>query len=177
VVVGIYSPNHYPPTTKRTVGEGFCRMAHRTVRYATGHCPVRQPRHQAVGFRPLELLTCGPPDSHYSLSGASSGAALTSARRRALFTFTVPLQTTVCAKYLLRWHTGQSGATPDSPMNYSGAASLNSRRWQVQIGTTWCTGHCPVAHRTVRCARPMLPLGCLLLFFFEPFHGLFIGLC
>jgi hypothetical protein len=51
------------PTTKRIVGEGFCRMAHRIVRCATGHCPVRQPRHQAVGFRPLELLTMGPPDS------------------------------------------------------------------------------------------------------------------
>jgi hypothetical protein len=51
------------PTTKMTVGEGFCHMAHRTVRCATGHCPVRQPRHQVVGFRPLELLTTGPPDS------------------------------------------------------------------------------------------------------------------
>jgi hypothetical protein len=51
------------PTTKMTVGEGFSRMAHRTVRCATGHGPVRQPRHQAVGFRPLELLTMGPPDS------------------------------------------------------------------------------------------------------------------
>jgi hypothetical protein len=38
------------PTTKRTVGEGFCRMAHRTVRCATGHCLVRQPHHPAVGF-------------------------------------------------------------------------------------------------------------------------------
>jgi hypothetical protein len=37
------------PTTKVTVGEGLCRMAHRTVRCATRHCPVRQPRHQAVG--------------------------------------------------------------------------------------------------------------------------------
>jgi hypothetical protein len=51
------------PTTKMVVGEGFCRMAHRTVRCATGHCPVRQPRHPAVRVRPLELLTCGPPDS------------------------------------------------------------------------------------------------------------------
>jgi hypothetical protein len=51
------------PTTKRTIGEGFYRMAHRTVWCATGHCPVRQPRHQVVGFRPLELLTTGPPDS------------------------------------------------------------------------------------------------------------------
>jgi hypothetical protein len=50
-------------------------MAQRTVWYATGHCPVRQPRHQAVGFRPLELLTCGPPDSHCSLSGAPSDAS------------------------------------------------------------------------------------------------------
>jgi hypothetical protein len=51
------------PTTKMTVGEGFCRMAHRTVWCATGHCLVCQPRHQAVGFRPSELLTMGPPDS------------------------------------------------------------------------------------------------------------------
>jgi hypothetical protein len=51
------------PTTKVIVGGGCCRMVHRTVRCAIGHCPVRQPRHQAVRIRPLELLTCGPPDS------------------------------------------------------------------------------------------------------------------
>jgi hypothetical protein len=51
------------PTTNRAVGGGCCRMAHRTVRSATGHCPVRQPRHPAARFWPLELLTCGPPDS------------------------------------------------------------------------------------------------------------------
>jgi hypothetical protein len=124
-------------TTKMTVGEGFCRMAHRTVRCATGHCPVRQPRHQAVGFRPLELLTKGPPDSpvvhrtgpiHCPVRLLAP--ALTSARIVALFT--VALQTTVGAwSRCSAWHTGQSGATPDSPMNYSGAASPNSRRWQV----------------------------------------------
>jgi hypothetical protein len=27
---------------------------------ATGHCPVRQPRHLAEGFRPLELCLVGP---------------------------------------------------------------------------------------------------------------------
>jgi hypothetical protein len=51
------------PTTNMAVGEGFCHMAHRTVRCATGHCLVCQPRHQAVGFRPFELLTTGPPDN------------------------------------------------------------------------------------------------------------------
>jgi hypothetical protein len=51
------------PTTKGAIGGGCCRMAHRTVPCATGHCPVRQPRHPAVGFWPLELLTSGPPNS------------------------------------------------------------------------------------------------------------------
>jgi hypothetical protein len=51
------------PTTKMAVGELCCRRTHRTVRCATGHCPVRQPRHPTVRVRPLELLTCGPPDN------------------------------------------------------------------------------------------------------------------
>jgi hypothetical protein len=38
-------------------------MAYRTVRCATGHCPVRQPRHPTVRVRPLELLSSGPLDS------------------------------------------------------------------------------------------------------------------
>jgi hypothetical protein len=50
------------PTTKVAVGELYCRRAHRTVRCATGHCPVRQPRYPTVRVRPLELLTDGPPD-------------------------------------------------------------------------------------------------------------------
>jgi hypothetical protein len=90
-------------------------MAHRTVRCATGHCPVRQPRHQAVGFRPLELLTTGPP---YSPVVHRTGPvhcpvrlltpALTSARAVALFT--IELQTTIGAwSRCSAWHTGQSG--------------------------------------------------------------------
>jgi hypothetical protein len=75
------------PTTKIAVGEGCCRWAHWTVRCATGHCPVRQPRHPTV--RVLTVSTVGAltawateqsgvaPDSHCSLSGAPSGAALT----------------------------------------------------------------------------------------------------
>jgi hypothetical protein len=51
------------PTTKVAVGELCCRRAHQTVRCATGHCPVRQPRHPTVRVRPLELLTTRPPDS------------------------------------------------------------------------------------------------------------------
>jgi hypothetical protein len=43
------------PTTKVAVGRGCCRMVHRTVQCATGHCPMRQPRHPTVRVRPLEL--------------------------------------------------------------------------------------------------------------------------
>jgi hypothetical protein len=53
-------------TTKTAVGEGCCRWAHRTVRCATGRCPVRQPRHPTVRvwrFRPLELWQLGATDS------------------------------------------------------------------------------------------------------------------
>ena len=50
-VVGVF----IAPTTKSGRWEAVCRMAHRTVRCATGHCPVRQPRQQTVGVRPLEL--------------------------------------------------------------------------------------------------------------------------
>jgi hypothetical protein len=43
------------PTTKVAVGEGCLRWAHQTVRCATGHCPVRQPRYPTVRVRQLEL--------------------------------------------------------------------------------------------------------------------------
>jgi hypothetical protein len=43
------------PPTKMAVGEAVYRWAHRTVQCATGHCPVRQPRHPTVRVRPLEL--------------------------------------------------------------------------------------------------------------------------
>jgi hypothetical protein len=45
-VVGVF----IAPTTKSGRWEAVCRMAHRTVRCAIGHCPVRQPRQPAVRF-------------------------------------------------------------------------------------------------------------------------------
>jgi hypothetical protein len=77
------------------------------------------------------------------------------------------------------WRTGQSGApcrplaratrrpriaqptvalatvgSPDSPMNYSHMPPNFSRERLVHRRPAWRTGHCPVHHRTVRCARP-----------------------
>jgi hypothetical protein len=61
-------------------------------------------------------------------------------------------------------HRTLSGASPDSPVNYSGVASHFPEGGEFSVEcpgapntVRWCTGHCLVAHRTVRCARP----GCL----------------
>jgi hypothetical protein len=58
-------------------------------------------------------------------------------------------------------HRTLSGAPPNSLVNYSGAASRIPEDEQFGVGVPgapdtvrWCTRHCPVAHRTVRCARP-----------------------
>jgi hypothetical protein len=64
----------------------------------------------------------GAPDRSYSLSGPPSGACSDSMRavgtvHCALLTFAVDRWR--CSRYFA-WHTGQSGATPDSPVNYSG---------------------------------------------------------
>jgi hypothetical protein len=48
---GIYSPNHQ---------NGHCETLLST---GAPDSPVRQPRRPSVRVRPLELLTCGPPDS------------------------------------------------------------------------------------------------------------------
>jgi hypothetical protein len=104
-----------PPTTKVGVGEGCCRRAHRTVRCATGHCPVRQPRHPIVGASDNWATgqSGGAPDSHCSLSGAPSGACSDSTRA---------VRTVHCT--LLQSTVGVVAVTllgkPDSPVNYCG---------------------------------------------------------
>jgi hypothetical protein len=84
---------------------------------------VRQPRHQAVGFRPLELLTTGPSDSHYSLSGAPS------ARAGAHCSVSLFL-----CRRLLALYSRYSAGTPDSPMNYSGVALRIPEGGKFRVG-------------------------------------------
>jgi hypothetical protein len=111
------------PTTKTVVGEGCCRWAHRTVRCATGHCPVCQPRHPTV--RVLTVSTIGAltaraigqsgvaPDSHCSLFGAPSGAALTLRELSAHCSLVRrPLKSTVALASCC------FVGTPDSPMTH-----------------------------------------------------------
>jgi hypothetical protein len=102
------------------VGEGSWRWAHRTVRCATGHCPVRRHITQPLGFgagRPLEALSsCGTgqsgaaPDMYCSLSGAPLTLPRTVPRVR--YFCSRPLREVVVAPLVhrtVRWCTGQSG--------------------------------------------------------------------
>jgi hypothetical protein len=67
---------------------------------------------------------------------------------RALFLCQRLLQPTVAR--VSRCSTGAS----DSPVNYSGVRLRKPESGWLDSVRSWCTGHCPVAHRTVRCARP-----------------------
>jgi hypothetical protein len=66
------------------------------------------------------------------------------------------------------WHQTLSGASPDSPVNYSGAAS------HFPEGGKFSFEFPGAPDSPARQTR--VPLGCLLLSLFEPFLGLFIGL-
>jgi hypothetical protein len=111
------------PTTKVTVGEGFCRMAHRTVRCATGDrtlsgAPATSPGRWVLTVGASDRWatgqSSGAPDSHYSLSGAPSGAALTSARTVHFYCSVADdrwrcVAVTPLAHRTVRCYTGQSG--------------------------------------------------------------------
>jgi hypothetical protein len=49
-----------------------------------------------------------------------------------------------CREPLLRWLTGRSGGTPDSPVNYSGARLWITESSLFGSVRAWCTGHCPM---------------------------------
>jgi hypothetical protein len=128
-------------------------------------------------FRPLKLCLLVTPDRHYSLSGASSVAALTSARTvRALCIARRPLKSTIALASRC------SAGAPDSPVAHRtvrwiiAERCVETRRWRVGIVRPWCTGHCPVAHRTVRCARLGFSLVSFAPFFLNP-NLIFLLVC
>jgi hypothetical protein len=135
-------------------------MAHRTLSGAPATSPNRWiPTVGASVFWATGQFG-GAPDRHCSVSSAPSGSALTLARTVAhLMPSADDRWREVVVAPLA--HRTLSGATPNSPVNYSGAASRIPEGEQFGVGVPgaldtvrWCTGHCPVAHRTVRCARP-----------------------
>jgi hypothetical protein len=156
---GIYSPNHQNGRLGRLLS------------YGAPDSPVRQPRHPTVRVRPLELLTCGPPDSpvvhrtgtvHCLVRHLTP--ALTLRAQLALFT----VHCSRCRRPLALVAVAPLG-TLDSPVNYSGVAP------RIPEGGKFGVDLPGAPDSLVRQTR--VDFGCLLLFLFEPFLGLFIGLC
>jgi hypothetical protein len=119
----------------------FCLLGHRTVRWCTG---------QALFTVRCTINLCSDSGAHCSAFNAFCRRPLARSSRCSAGTPDSPVR-----------HRTLSGATPDSPVNYSGAASRIPEGEQFGVGVPgapdtvrWCTEHCPVAHRTVRCARP-----------------------
>jgi hypothetical protein len=119
------------------------------------------------------------PDRHCSLSGAPSGAALTLRELSAH-----------CSAFAgvrwsrpLRWSRCSAG-TPDSPVNYSGAALQKPEGEEFSLYGPWGTEHYPVVHRTLSGGTPdspmrqtRVPFGFFCSFLLNPNLDLFIGLC
>jgi hypothetical protein len=123
------------PTTKIAIGEGCCRWAHRTVRCATGHCLVRQPRHPTV--RVLTVSTVG------ALTSCRTGQLLFSVRcaSSACSDFCVHCSRTVHAFADDRCDDSCcSVGTPDSPVNYSGAAPEKPEGEEFSLYGPWGIG-------------------------------------
>jgi hypothetical protein len=111
------------PTTKVAVGEGCCRMAHRTVRcYSHVTQPLGFDRWSSDmwGHRIVRWCT---GQSLFTVRCAICACSDFCARSPHIIAHCSPFADDRwrCSRYSA-WHTGQSGAIPDSPVNYSGVA-------------------------------------------------------
>jgi hypothetical protein len=134
------------------------------------------------------------PDMYYRVSGVPSRACLTSARFwralnapagdhwREVAVALLVHRTVRCTPDSPVNYSGANSRSwrvpeplflgaPDSPVNYSEAPLDFPEGDEFDLESSgapdtvrWCTGHCPVAHRTVRCARPEVPSVIPLLF-------------
>jgi hypothetical protein len=166
------------------IGEGCCRWAHRTVRCATRHCPVRQPHHPTVRVRPLEIWHVGPPDSpvvHRTITIHCQVRFLALLWLRALYAHcsvvSRPLNSTVVLA------TVAPLGTPESPVLHRTVRWIIAE-WLPKNPKLSSLESFSLVHRTLSGGTPDSPVrqtraafGCFCSFLFEPFLGLFIGLC
>jgi hypothetical protein len=173
VVGGIYSPNHQSGRW-----EGL-------LSYDAPDSPVRQPRHSTVRVRPLKLWQVGPPDSpvvhrtvtvHYPMRLLTP--ALTSARAGAHCSVSLFL----CRRPLARSSRCSAG-TPDSPVLHRTVRWIIAK-WLPKFPKLASLSWSSLVHRALSGGTQDNPVrqtraafSCLWLFVFEPFLGLFIGLC
>jgi hypothetical protein len=145
-----YSPkaarSHWEQSRKAILA--FCRVAHRTVRCTTGHCPV------LIAFlfwrsRLLEIWSRWRT-RHCPVHTGQSGAPIRSLARSHV---TRGLCGRPLAHRTVRCTTGQSSEF----QSYAAVQFPRAASWSAPA---WRTGHCPVHHRTVRCTQTEQSLDC-----------------
>jgi hypothetical protein len=112
------------------------------------HPTVRVLTQSTVGELVLlwhQTVWCATGHVLFTVRCASDSAALT---LRTLFICHPLSQSTIRASSRC------SDGTPDSPVSYSRARISFPESGCFVFVRTWCTVHCLVAHRTVRCASP-----------------------
>jgi hypothetical protein len=153
-------------------------MAHRTVRCATGHCPVRQPRHPTVRVRPLELLSSRPPDSPVVHQTGPVDCPV----RRLARAMTSVRAVAHCSAFTAvaddRWRCSSrySAATPDSLVLH------RTVRWIImerlpEFPKVSSSKSGSLVHRTVRCARPGHTSVVYCSFYLNPFLAFLLVCC
>jgi hypothetical protein len=136
------------PTTKVAVGEGCCRRAHWTVRCATGHCPMCQPRHPTVRVRSLELWHVGPPDSPVRLlAPALTLRALSAHCSRTIHFCRRPLALLAVAPH----------GTPDSPVLHRTVRWIIAE-WHSKNSKVASSELMSLVHRTLPGGTPDSPV-------------------
>jgi hypothetical protein len=133
---------------------------------------------QLLGFGRSRLLeplsSSGTGQALFTVRCASDSCPALSRIVRALFIWNSAFAVDRCAKDpLLRWCTGQSSGTLDSPVNYSGVALEKPECEEFAAVRSWCTRHCPW-HTGQSGAPDQGTLGFLCFFLFEPQLDLFI---
>jgi hypothetical protein len=130
-------------------------LVHRTVRCATGQCPVHQGE-----STPTRQLRVSQAQLHYNSSDClvchrtvrcTSGATTICVQRS---TLTV----NSAAQYMQQKSEQQVRGASDCPVPHEDKASNGRLAPSPNGRVTWRrTRHCPVAHRTVRCAHRQQP--------------------
>jgi hypothetical protein len=107
----------------------FCRVAHRTVRCTTGQAlfmvRCRSPSLNGTGDR-YRIVAVGTPD----IVRCTPDGLVPPADVGAGHASPADLAADRCSGD--RWLTGQSGAPPDSPVNYSRTPPMNTREWPIR---------------------------------------------
>jgi hypothetical protein len=150
---GIYSPQPLCSGWQGLLAMGAPEslVRHRTT---TVHCPVRATSAQPLAF--------GAVDHWRRLSSSCTGQSGALWLLCSYFChgtvahYNFCSRPLVCRESLLRWLTGQSGGTTDSPVNYSGGCPGIPESGWFWVVQAWGTGQCPVRQKLSH-SSPLTP--------------------